>query len=92
MLACIKLFLLGTNRKELIEAIACDKAGIRRFSMHVLRHTMASRCIEGGMCSKTLQIILGHSNVGITMDRYVHVTKDEKFKEVERIESALKIV
>ena len=70
----------------------CDKAGIRRFSMHVLRHTMATRCIEGGMRPKTLQVILGHSNVGITMDRYVHVTEDEKFKEVERIESALKIV
>jgi site-specific recombinase XerD len=53
---------------------------------------MATRCIEGGMHPKTLQVILGYSNVGITMNRYVHVTEDEKFKEVERIESALKIV
>lgn len=60
--------------------------------MHVLRHTMATRCIEGGMHPKTLQVILGYSNVGITMNRYVYVTEDEKFKEVERIESALKIV
>ena len=70
----------------------CDKAGIDRFSMHVLRHTFATRCIEGGMRPKTLQVILGHSNVGITMRIYVDVTEDEKFKEVERIESALKIV
>lgn len=70
----------------------CDKAGIDRFSMHVLRHTMATRCIEGGMRPKTLQVILGHSNVGITMNLYVHVTEDEKVKEVERIEKALKIV
>ena len=70
----------------------CDKAGIRRFSMHVLRHTMATRCIEGGMRPKTLQVILGHANVGITMNLYVDVTEDEKFKEVEKIESALKIV
>jgi len=69
-----------------------DKAGIKRFSMHVLRHTMATRCIEGGMRPKTLQVILGHSNVGITMNLYVHVTEDEKIKEVERIESALKVV
>lgn len=70
----------------------CDKAGIDRFSMHVLRHTYATRCIEGNMRPKTLQVILGHSNVGITMNLYVHVTEDEKVKEVERIESALKIV
>lgn len=70
----------------------CDKAKIPRFSMHVLRHTFATRCIEGGMRPKTLQIILGHSNIGITMNLYVHVTEDEKAHEVKRIENALKIV
>ncbi len=30
------------------------------------------------------QVILGHSNVGITMNLYVHVTEDEKVKEVEK--------
>ena len=70
----------------------CDKAGITRFSMHVLRHTMATRCIEGNMRPKTLQVILGHSNISITMNLYVHVTEDEKVKELEKIESALKIV
>lgn len=44
------------------------------------------------MRPKTLQVILGHSNVGITMNLYVHVTKDEKVKEVEKIEKALKVV
>lgn len=44
------------------------------------------------MRPKTLQIILGHSNVGITMNLYVHVTEDEKVKEVERIEKALLVV
>lgn len=70
----------------------CDRAGIDRFSMHVLRHTMATRCIESGMRPKTLQVILGHSNVGITMNLYVHVTEDEKVKEVKKIEKTLKIV
>ena len=41
---------------------------------------------------KSVQRYLGHANVGITMNLYVHVTEDEKVKEVERIESALKIV
>lgn len=69
----------------------CDKAGIECFSMHVLRHTFATRCIEGGMRPKTLQMILGHSNIGVTMNLYVHVTDEEKVKEVRSIEKKLKI-
>ena len=70
----------------------CDKAGIRRFSMHVLRHTFATRCIESGMRPKTLQMILGHSTIGVTMNLYVHVTDEEKVKEVRSIEKSLKII
>ena len=57
--------------------------------MHVLRHTFAARCIEVGMILKTLQKIMGHSNIGITMNLYVHITEDEKQKEIERISAAL---
>ena len=68
-----------------------DKAGIDRFSMHVLRHTYATRCIEAGMRPKTLQMLLGHSNISITMNLYVHVTDDEKKKEVGKIEEMLMV-
>lgn len=54
----------------------CDEAGIRRFCMHTLRHTYATRAIESGMQPKTLQKLLGHSSLKMTMDRYVHVTDD----------------
>ena len=70
----------------------CDRAGIPRFSMHVLRHTFATRCIEGGMKPKTLQRILGHSNISITMNLYVHITEDEKQKEIDLVADALKVV
>lgn len=70
----------------------CDRVGIPRFSMHVLRHTFATRCIEGGMKPKTLQKILGHSNIGITMNLYVHITEDEKHREIDLVAAALKVV
>jgi len=60
--------------------------------MHTLRHTYATRCIEAGMRPKTLQMLLGHSNIGITMNLYVHLTDDEKKKEVEKVERMLKMV
>ena len=70
----------------------CDRVGIPRFSMHVLRYTFATRCIEGGMKPKTLQKILGHSNIGITMNLYVHITEDEKHREIDLVADALKVV
>jgi len=70
----------------------CDKAGIKHFSMHVLRHTFATRCIEAGMKPKTLQMLLGHSNIGITMNLYVHTTEEEKLKEIELVAEALKVI
>lgn len=70
----------------------CDRAGIDRFSMHILRHTFATRCIEGGMKPKTLQMLLGHSNIGITMNLYVHTTEEEKKKELDLVAKALKVV
>ncbi len=70
----------------------CDKAGIPRFSMHILRHTFATRCIEGGMKPKTLQMILGHSNISITMDLYVHTTDTEKQKEIGMVADALQVI
>lgn len=69
----------------------CEKAGINKFSMHVLRHTFATRCIEGGMMPKTLQKILGHSNIGITMNLYVHITEEEKQKEIDMVACALNV-
>ena len=70
----------------------CDRVGIPHFSMHVLRHTFATRCIEGGLKPKTLQKILGHSNIGITMNLYVHITEDEKQREIDLVADALKVV
>ena len=70
----------------------CDKAKIPRFSMHILRHTCATRCIEAGMMPKTLQTLLGHSNIGITMNLYVHTTDDQKQKEISMVADALKVI
>ncbi len=37
-------------------------------------------------------MILGHSNIGITMNLYVHITNDEKQKELKCIEGHLKVI
>lgn len=70
----------------------CEKIGIPKFSMHILRHTFATRCIEGGMKPKTLQMLLGHSNITTTMNLYVHITEEEKRREIEMITKSLQVV
>ena len=64
----------------------CDEAGIKRFCMHALRHTYATRAIERGVQPKALQMLLGHSSLKTTMDRYVHVTDDSKKQAVRQFE------
>ena len=66
----------------------CDEAGIKRFCMHALRHTYATRAIESGMQPKVLQKLLGHASIKTTMDRYVHVTDDSLFQAVRQFQNA----
>ena len=66
----------------------CDEAGIKRFCMHALRHTYATRAIESGMQPKVLQQLLGHASIKTTMDRYVHVTNDSLRAAVRQFESS----
>lgn len=54
-------------------------------NFHVLRHTFATNCVESGMDVKTLSVILGHSDVKITLNRYVHPTMDSKRTQIGRL-------
>lgn len=70
----------------------CDTAGIKRLSMHALRHTYATRAIEYGVQPKFLQKLLGHSSIKTTMDRYVHVSPESLNNAIQIFEkSASKI-
>jgi integrase len=50
----------------------CKKAGLRKITWHVLRHTFASQLAMRGVPMPTVQALLGHAHITTTM-RYTHV-------------------
>lgn len=54
------------------------ESGIDEANFHALRHTFATRCVEVGFEIKSLSEVLGHANVNITLNRYVHSSFDLK--------------
>lgn len=59
--------------------------GIENATYHTLRHTFATRCIEVGFEIKSLSEILGHTNVNITLNRYVHSSFDLKYSNMNKL-------
>lgn len=62
-----------------------DKCGITSVNFHALRHTFATRCVEVGVDIKSLSEILGHANVGITLNTYVHSSMEMKRTQLEKL-------
>ena len=63
---------------------------IENITPHTLRHSFATRAFENGLAPKTVQELLGHSNMNITMDLYTHVTYDTKKREMQKMSKILK--
>lgn len=61
------------------------QSGIDDANFHALRHTFATRCIEVGFELKSLSEILGHANVNITLNRYVHSSFDLKCSNMNKL-------
>lgn len=64
------------------------KVQMPKVTPHVCRHTFCSNMAKSGMNPKTLQYIMGHSDIGVTLNTYTHVGYEDAQKEMERVHEA----
>lgn len=53
---------------------------------HVCRHTYCSNMAKSGMNPKTLQYLMGHSDIGVTLNTYTHLGLEDAEDELRRLE------
>lgn len=66
-----------------------DKANVRYRGIHSLRHTYATKLFEAGVPIKTVQVLLGHSDIKVTTDIYIHVMPNAKKEAVDVLNNIL---
>ena len=65
-------------------------AGLEDRKFHDLRHTYATRLFELGESAKTVQELLGHSSISMTLDIYTHVLKETKESAAKKLDELSK--
>lgn len=77
------------NLYNRVLAPACDRIKQPRVSWHSFRHTHATLLTEVGESIKTAQALLGHSDLGTTLNTYAHVIPDSQRRAVEKVAGVL---
>lgn len=63
------------------------KVQLPNITPHICRHTFCSNMAKSGMNPKILQYIMGHADIGITLNTYTHVNFDNARNELTRMEA-----
>ena len=61
------------------------KGQMPKITPHVCRHTFCSNMAKSGMNPKTLQYIMGHSDISVTLNTYTHVGFEDAQNELQRV-------
>lgn len=61
------------------------KVQMPKVTPHVCRHTYCSNMAKSGMNPKTLQYLMGHSDIGVTLNTYTHLNFEDAENELKRV-------
>ena len=79
-------YIIPDNLRRSIRGV-CKRANLKNISMHVLRHTFATRLFNLGVPPKQFPELLGHSKIQITLDTYVTITEENKEKAIKMLQA-----
>ena len=74
------------NFDRTLRSIA-EQCGVRPFGAHVLRHTYASMLFKNNVDVKTISELLGHADVSVTYNTYIHLIKEQKQQAVDILDN-----
>ena len=66
-------------------------AGVADINFHALRHSFATRCVDAGVDIKALSMLLGHADVNVTLNTYVHPSAEKLRRSVELLAASVPI-
>lgn len=69
-----------------------DKTVAGKVTCHSLRHTYATRCIEGGMSAKVLQSLLGHTDIRVTLNTYCNAFEKFQTDDINKVNTYMQSV
>ena len=62
------------------------KKELPKITPHVCRHTYCTNKAKSGMNPKTLQYLMGHSDISVTMNTYTHLGLQDAWEELQRLQ------
>lgn len=79
----------NNSRKMYVKILNKNNIPCKKF--HSLRHTYATRLLEKDVPIKTVQILLGHTDISNISNVYVHVMPEQKIKAIDKINSLFNV-
>ena|GEM_PF-3558357 len=84
-----KSAIINTSIQNRVNILRKEGHSIKDFTVHCLRHTFATTCLEAGIPIEVVQYYLGHANIGVTT-KYAKVTKELRNKELKKLDAFYK--
>ena len=69
---------------------ALEAAGLKRVTIHSLRHSFASVALDNGVPIKALQRALGHAKASMTLDTYAHLIEESMGAAIDNLDNAFR--